>query len=147
MSVNDPNRLIVPAVAPLYRSTHEIVETVLRVVAGVCLAIHGSGKIADPFGAIQMVEGLGFYPGVFWSPLLAATEFFGGILLALGLFTRLAAFATTIVLLVTVYFHWVTMSQGFSGAEKSILWAAITLFFISRGGNSHSVDARLKKTF
>lgn len=147
MSSTDPNRLIVPAVAPLYRSTHEIVETVLRVVAGVCLVIHGSGKIADPFGAIQMVEGLGFYPGVFWSPLLAASEFFGGILLTIGLFTRVAALATTIILLVTVYFHWVSMSQGFSGAEKSIIWAAITLFFASRGGNAHSVDARLKKTF
>lgn len=147
MSATEASRLIVPAVAPLYRSTHEIVETLLRVVAGLCLVIHGSGKIADPFGAIQMVEGLGFYPGVFWSPLLAATEFFGGILLAIGLFTRPAAFAATIVLLVTVYFHWVSMSQGFSGAEKSILWAAITLFFASRGGNTHSVDARLKKSF
>jgi len=50
------------------------------------------------------------------------------------------------VLLVTVWFHWVTMGQGFSGA-KSILWAAIQLFFVIRGSNLHSVDARIGKAF
>lgn len=92
-----------------------------------------------------MVEGLGFYPGLFWSPLLAATEFFGGILIAIGLFTRPAAFAAMIVLLVTVYFHGVVRGEGFGGAEKSILWTAIFLFFAVRGSNSQSVDAKLGK--
>jgi len=94
-----------------------------------------------------MVEGLGFYPGAFWSPLLSATEFFGGILVAIGLLTRPASFAAMIVLLVTVWFHWVTVGQGYSGAEKSILWAAIFLFFAIRGGNRHSIDARIGKEF
>lgn len=143
----EPNRLFVPALAPVYRSGHDGVETLLRLVAGGFLVIHSASKIVDPFGAVQMVEGLGFYPGVFWSPLLAITEFFGGILLAIGLLTRPAAFAATIVLLVTVYFHWIQLDQGFSGAEKSLLWVAMTLYFVIRGGNRHSVDARLKKTF
>jgi len=141
------SRLIIPALAPVYTSTHEIVETVLRVAAGVLLVTHGFGKITNPFGAVGMVESLGFYPGVFWSPLLSATEFFGGILVAVGLFTRPASFAAMIVLLVTVYFHGIAQNQGLAGAEKSILWAAIFLFFAVRGGNSHSVDARLGRTF
>ncbi|TPP09492.1 DoxX family protein [Rhizobium glycinendophyticum] len=145
MSIRN-ERLVIPALAPLYRSTHDLAETLLRVVAGGFLVIHGAGKIVDPFGAVQMVEGLGFYPGVFWSPLLAATEFFGGLLLAIGLLTRPAAFAATIVLLVTVYFHWIQMGQGFSGAEKSLLWAAMVFYFVIRGGNAQSVDARLPKT-
>ena len=141
------SRLIVPALAPVYSSTQEIVETILRVAAGVLLVTHGFGKIMNPFGAVGMVEGLGFYPGVFWSPLLAATEFFGGILVTIGLFTRPASFAAMIVLLVTVYFHGVVRAEGLGGAEKSILWAAIFLFFAVRGGNSHSVDAKLGRTF
>jgi Predicted membrane protein len=141
----DRNRLIVPALAPFYAGGHNIVETVLRVVAGVLLVTHGYGKILNPFGAVGMVEGLGFYPGVLWSPLLAATEFFGGILITIGLFTRPASFAAMIVLLVTVYFHGVVQGEGLSGAEKSILWAAIFLFFAIRGGNRHSVDARLSR--
>jgi putative oxidoreductase len=140
-------RLIVPAVAPVYNSTHQLVETILRVIAGVLLVTHGFGKITNPFGAVGMVESLGFYPGIFWSPLLAATEFFGGILIAIGLFTRPAAFAAMIVLLVTVYFHGIVKAEGLGGAEKSILWAAIFLFFAVRGGNAHSVDAKMKKVF
>lgn len=144
---NSRERLIIPGLGPLYTKLHDSAETLLRVIAGGFLAIHGSGKIVNPFGAAEMVEGLGFYPGTFWSPLLAATEFFGGILIALGLLTRPAAFAGMIVLLVTVWFHWVTMGQGFSGAEKSILWAAILAFFVVRGGNRQSIDARLGKAF
>lgn len=49
--------------------------------------------------------------------------------------------------LATVRFHWITMGQGFSGAEKSLLWAAILLFFVIRGCNRHSVDARIGKAF
>jgi putative oxidoreductase len=144
---NSRQSLIVPALGGLYAKLNDGIETLLRVVAGGMLAIHGSAKIVNPFGATEMVESLGFYPGVFWSPLLSATEFFGGILIALGFLTRPAAFAGMIVLLVTVWFHWVIAGQGFSGAEKSILWAAILAFFVVRGGNRHSVDARLGKAF
>jgi len=140
-------KLIIPVLGRLYSSLHETGETLLRIIAGAFLTIHGSQKITDPFGAAEMVEGLGFYPGAFWSLLLSCTEFFGGIFIAIGLLTRPAAFAGMFVLLVTVWFHWVTAGQGFSGAEKSLLWAAILLFFVIRGGNRHSVDARLGKAF
>ncbi|ESY16353.1 DoxX family protein [Mesorhizobium sp. LNJC394B00] len=139
--------MIIPVFGRLYSSLHDGAETLLRVVAGGFLTIHGSQKITNPFGAAEMVEGLGFYPGAFWSLLLSYTEFFGGILIAIGLLTRPAAFAGMIVLLVTVWFHWITVGQGFSGAEKSLLWAAILLFFVIRGGNRQSVDARLGKAF
>ena len=141
------SRLIVPALGGVYDRLGESAETLLRVVAGLLLVTHGYGKILNPFGASGMVESLGFYPGVFWSPLLAATEFFGGILIAIGLLTRPAAFAATIVLLVTVYFHWIVQDQGLGGAEKSILWAAITFYFVIRGANSQSVDAKLGRQF
>jgi putative oxidoreductase len=140
-------RLIIPPLGGLYASLGDVAETVLRVVAGLALVTHGWGKITNPFGAAGMVESLGFYPGVFWSPMLAATEFFGGILIAIGLLTRPASFAAMFVLLVTVYFHWIVQGQGYSGAEKSILWAAIFFYFAMRGGNRHSVDGRLGKEF
>ncbi|MEO9340738.1 DoxX family protein [Mesorhizobium sp. SB112] len=140
-------RLFIPALGGLYSGLHEGAETLLRVIAGAALVVHGAPKIVNPFGAAGMVEGLGFYPGTFWAPLLAATEFFGGILIALGFLTRPAAFAGTFVLLVTVWFHWITLGEGYSGAEKSILWAAILFFFFIRGANRHSVDARIGKEF
>ena len=147
-STNNPSTsLFVPAFGSLYAALNTTSETILRAVAGIFLTIHGSGKITDPLGAAEMVEGLGFYPGAFWSVLLACTEFFGGIFIAIGLLTRPAAFAGMFVLLVTVWFHWVTMGEGFSGAEKSLLWAAILFFFVIRGGNRQLVDARIGKAF
>jgi putative oxidoreductase len=140
-------RLIVPALGGIYASLREGAETLLRVIAGLALVTHGAGKIGDPFGAAGMVEGLGFYPGAFWSLLLSLTEFFGGVLIAIGFLTRPASFAAMFVLLVTVYFHWVVQGQGYSGAEKSILWAAIFFYFAIRGGNRHSIDARLSREF
>lgn len=140
-------RLIVPALRGIYSALHDSAETVLRLVTGGFLALHGSQKIVNPFGAAEMVEGMGFYPGAFWSLLLACTEFFGGIFIALGFLTRPAALAGLIVLLVTVWFHWVTMDQGISGAEKSILWSAMLFFFVIRGANRHSVDARIGREF
>ena len=144
---NSGRRLIIPPLGRLYASLGEIAETILRVVAGLALVTHGAGKIVDPFGAAEMVSGLGFHPGAFWSLLLSVTEFFGGFLIALGLLTRPASVAATIVLLVTVYLHWIVLGQGYSGAEKSILWTAVFFFFAIRGGNRHSVDARLGKEF
>lgn len=147
--IHPSNRLIIPFLGPIYGSLSEFAETLLRVVAGVALLTHGFPKILNPLGAMGMVESLGVFPGPaeLWSILLSMTEFFGGILIAIGLLTRPAAFGAMIVLLVTVYFHWIFRSEGYAGAEKSILWAAIMFYFVIRGANSHSVDARLGRTF
>ena len=130
----------IPSLAPLYDRFSVRAETLLRVVAGALLVTHGFPKILDPFGASGLVESIGFYPGAFWSPLLSVSEFFAGVCLTLGLFTRPAALVATVILLVTVYFHGVLQGQGLFGAEKSILWAAITLFFLVRGAGRHSLD-------
>ena len=79
--------------------------------------------------------------------LMAAAAFgvLGIVLLAIGFLTRPAAVGATIVLLVTVYFHWVTQNQGFAGAEKSVLWATMTFFFAIHGGGPLSVDRAMRK--
>ncbi|MBS9719079.1 DoxX family protein [Tianweitania sp. BSSL-BM11] len=119
----------------------------MRVVAGLALVTHGYGKIMNPFGAAGMVESLGFYPGSFWSLLLALTEFVGGLFIAIGFLTRPSAFAAFFVLMVTVYFHWIVKAEGYGGSELSIIWASIMLFFAIRGGNRHSVDAKIGREF
>lgn len=139
------DRLLIPGLAGLYASLGNLSETVLRAFAGIALITHGWSKIQAPMARIDLVESLGFYPGVIFSPLLSGTEFFGGILIAIGLLTRPAAVGALVVLLVAAWFHWVTQGEGYSGAEKALLWAAIMFFFAIRGGNRHSVDALLRK--
>ncbi|WP_188129443.1 DoxX family protein [Rhizobium sp. RU20A] len=139
--------MFVPVLGPLYARLTPMAEAMLRVLAGLLLVVHGTGKIVDPFAMVAMVEGLGFHPGEFWSPLLAVTEFFGGILIALGLFTRPAAFAGAIVLAVTAYFHGMVMDEGLTGMEKSLLWMMILLFFAVRGTTAYGIDRRLNRQF
>ncbi|WP_054007564.1 DoxX family protein [Cypionkella psychrotolerans] len=131
---------VIPALAPVYARLAPLAETLLRVVVGVAFVIHGWPKIQDPLGAVEMVQSIGFYPGWLWATALAATEFFGGLLLIVGLLARPAALATTVVLLVTVWFHWVQLDQGYKGAELSIIWASVTLFFALNGAGRYSVD-------
>ena len=146
-STSRPARLIIPPLSGLYAGLHDLGETLLRIVLGLALVTHGYGKVLDPFGAAGMVEEIGFRPGAFWSPLLSFTEFFAGLFLAFGFLTRPAAVAATIILLVTVYFHWSITGEGYGGAEKSILWAAGCLFFAIRGANRQSVDAVIGRQF
>lgn len=99
-------RLIFPALAPFYHSFAQPVGwLVFRLVVGGYLIQAGWPKITDPFAMAGWMDYLGFAPGAVFSLLVAVAEFFGGVLILLGLVTRPAAIAATIVLLVTLWFH------------------------------------------
>ena len=69
----------------------------LRLVVGLALAAHGAQKLFGAFGGpglsgtTQLVDSLRFRPARVHAWLLAVGEFVGGLLLALGLLTPLAA--------------------------------------------------------
>jgi putative oxidoreductase len=140
-------KLVLPILGPIYRLLSGPAETLLRVVCGVALVVHGVPKILDPFAASGMVESIGFWPGWLWSPALAIGELGSGLLLLVGFLTRPAAVVATIILLVTVYFHWIQLDQGWAGSEKSILWTAVTVFFVVNGARTLSVDRFLGRHF
>mgnify|MGYP000894806353 FL=1 len=139
--------LIIPVLGRLYACLSPLAETLLRLVTGGMLAVHGWPKITNPLGATAMVERIGLAPASAWSVLLSVTEFFGGLLLAIGLFTRPVAIATFIQMLVVIYFHWLVRGQGYAGSEFPIMWAACLFFFVARGANAWTVDARLGRQF
>jgi putative oxidoreductase len=69
----------------------------LRVVVGLLLVGHGSQKLFGWFGGHGLegtggfLRGLGYKPGKRWAFIAGLSEFAGGLLLAFGLFTPLAA--------------------------------------------------------
>lgn len=140
-------KLILPALGPIYDRLGEAAFTLMRVVSGVGLAAHGAEKITAPMGNVGMVESLGFYPGWFFSPALAITEFFGGILIALGLLTRPAAAAATFGLAVTIYAHGFVWADGYFGTEKSLLWTAMMLYIVFHGGGKYALDRAVGREF
>jgi putative oxidoreductase len=107
MSNGVPNSgLFFPELAGFYQKVAQPLSwAILRVAIGGALAIEGWPKIVAPLAQTGFVESIGFYPGWFWSPLLAALQFFGGLALALGLFTRPAALASAVMLAITYWFH------------------------------------------
>jgi len=136
---------IIPQLRFLYDLLAPLTVLYMRVIAGFAFVAHGWPKIQNPTGAAGMVESIGFHPGWLFSVALSVTEFFGGLLLILGLLTRPAAVATSFVLLVTVYFHWIAKAQGYAGSELSLIWLGITLYFVAHGGGRLSVDRVIGK--
>ncbi|HSO41829.1 MAG TPA: DoxX family protein [Rhodospirillales bacterium] len=91
---------------------------------------------------------MGYEPAAVWVWLVALTEVVGGLLLALGLFTRPAAVVIVIFLYTAVSHHMpngVFWSQG--GDEYPLLWGTVALAFAIRGGGAFSLDHRLGKSF
>ncbi|MBT9384404.1 DoxX family protein [Pseudooceanicola sp. CBS1P-1] len=137
--------LLIPALAPVYAVAAPLAQLWMRVMCGAALMMHGWPKITNPLGATDMVAGIGFAPAWAWSVALSVTEFGGGLLLLLGLATRFAAAGVTVILLTTVLFHWSLLGQGYKGAELSLIWSAVTIYFVANGGGRFALDRLLKR--
>ncbi|WND01416.1 DoxX family protein [Temperatibacter marinus] len=130
-------------------------ETMTRFIAGLFLVPHGAQKLFGWFGGAGLEatglffeNQLGFSEGLTIAFSVGFIEFFAGIALAVGLFTRVSALGATILLLVASTIH---LDAGFfwtnGGFEYPILWAAVTTSFILRGGNDQSIDTLLRRKF
>lgn len=106
MTSSPRDRLILPFLAPLYHGfAQPFGWLAVRVVIGGYLMVEGWPKITAPLAMTGFVESLGFYPGWFFSPLLAVLNFIGGAMIVIGLFTRPVSLANAVMLLVTWWFH------------------------------------------
>lgn len=125
--------------------------TILRLVAGLTLAAHGAQKLFGWFGGYGLagtggfLEQLGFLPGRRNALFAGLAEGVGGLFLALGLATPLAAAVIISVMLVaTVSVH---LKNGFfnhkQGYEYTLMLGVIALTFAFVGPGPISVDAIL----
>lgn len=114
---------------------------VLRIVLGVIMVGHGYPKMFGGLARhVQTVSSIGL-PG--WMAYLSAgAEFFGGILLILGLFTRCSAFANLVNMLVAVTLvHWHGGLLGSGGYQFPLSLAAIAFALVFYGGGPIALDA------
>lgn len=118
--------------------------SVLRIVSAFLLIQHGSAKLFG-FPHVAYFDGLQILSLIGFAGIL---EFFGGLLLLIGLFTRPVAFVLS-GLLAFAYFigH---ASKGFvlmptlNGGESAVLFCFVFLFLAVAGGGAWSVDAKRK---
>ena len=150
--MNDPGspRPIIPFLGGLYAALGELAYPLVRVVAGGWLVPHGYEKM---FGGDlpMLIEGLakmGLQPAGPLAYLVAGTEFFGGILIAIGLLTRPAAAAATILLAVAIVT--VHLPNGFSSPEGyayPLMWMLLCVAVLLRGGGRFSLDRAIGVEF
>jgi len=114
---------------------------VLRIVLGAIMIAHGYHKVFGGMAhTVQFISSLGL-PG--WTAFLSAyTEFFGGILIILGLLTRITALAILIDMLVAIAkVHWKNGLVGQGGFEFPLAVAAIAFALILYGAGPIAADA------
>ena len=116
----------------------------LRVFAGLVMAFgHGLGKLPPPDGLVGAVAALGFPIPFFFAWMAALAEFAGGLLLALGLFTRPAAFGLVFTMGVAAFGAHAT--DPFKNKEMALLYLFVALIFMIRGAGRFSIDRFLGK--
>ena len=120
-----------------------ILHAVLRIGAGLLFMQHGAQKLFGWFGGFgeagataQLVSQMG---------LAGVLEFFGGLLIVIGLATR--PVAVILVLEMLVAYFMVHMPQGGfpiqNGGELALLYALIFAYFAAAGAGPASVDAAM----
>jgi len=114
----------------------------LRLIVGVVMIGHGYSKVFNGGLAqhVQRVHSLGL-PGWLAYPS-AFTEFFGGILLIVGLLTRFVSLAVLIDMFVAIWkVHWKNGMFGKGGYELPLTLATIAFALILFGAGPIAIDA------
>ena len=116
----------------------------LRLVAGVAMAVnHGAGKIQKPGQIIEGADDMGFPVPFFFGWMAIIAEFFGGILLALGLATRPAAFLLACTMATAAFIR--HANDNFKTREPALLFLFIAVLFLLAGSGRYGVDALLRR--
>jgi len=139
-------KLLISPFGRIYDTFGPFTEPLIRLMAGGSLAFHGYQILFGNIeGAGRFFESLGFDNGLLWAWVVGILELGGGLLLALGLLTRIAATAIIVFLVVAiVVYHW---PFGFNwearGIEYPLFWAIVVFHFLIHGGGRFSLDALL----
>ncbi len=120
---------------------------VVRVIVGIIMATHGLQKLqGGPANFGNVLAGLGVPLPVFMGFVVTFVELIGGILLIVGLLSRLAALLLTIDLVVAILLVKTGVGfvvQGQAGAELDLALIAGFLVILLAGPGNLSADQAL----
>jgi len=141
-------RLVIPGLAGFYAAMEPIAYTLVRVVFGLVMFMHGWQKV-NTFGLDKVSGAFATNYGLPGTAayLVAFIEVVGGIAIIAGLFTRFFASASAILLLVAMFAaHWAKGFYAGQGGYEFVLTLGIVAFFIAiRGGGPFSLDSKIGK--
>jgi putative oxidoreductase len=118
----------------------------LRVMTSIVFIYHGYQKV--------FVMGLSNVAGFFEKismplpqvsgPFIGLLEFIGGILLLLGIFTRLLSTLFAIEFIVATYAKWVLMDKGYAGSELELMLLVSCVLLATHGAGRWSLHGMLR---
>jgi putative oxidoreductase len=122
------------------------VLSLLRLMSGLLFLEHGTSKVlgfppSHSMGHFELFTTMGF-SGVL--------EFVGGILLVVGLFTRITAFILSGEMAVAYFMAhapkgFYPMSGGGNGGELAVLYCFVFLYLVVAGGGPWSLDRLIRR--
>src|SRR4051794_28101799 len=116
----------------------EVTYALFRFVSGVLFACHGAQKLFGALGGPQMTS----------NPLMLVggiIEFFGGLMIALGLFAGFAALVASGMMVVAYFMvhakggFWPIVNKG----ELAVVYCFLFLYIASRGSGAYSLEGAL----
>jgi putative oxidoreductase len=141
--------LFIPGPAGFYNLLSPYAYAFMRFATGAVLAPHGIDKLLHGSLA-QFAQNIGSkglpFPTVF-AALMFLTESAGAIMLAIGLFTRIAAAMIWVemAVIITVYLWPYGYLWTKHGYEYALLWLLLCTAIFFRGGGRYSVDHLIGK--
>ena len=125
--------------------TDEWALTLLRIVTGFLFLPHGAQKLFGWFGGMGGTGASAAFPGLLW--FAGVLEFFGGLSILLGVFTRPIAFVLSGFMAVAYFMA--HAPQGFlpllNRGELAVLYCFIFLLLAAAGGGPYTVERLWQK--
>lgn len=124
--------------------------SIFRIIAGLLFTLHGTQKLFSWPAAAPMPIGVGDWPA-WWAGLI---EVVAGLLIAVGLFTRIAAFIASGEMAVAYFWmHWPPLEgepasfwPTVNGGESALLYCFGFLLLAGMGAGVWSLDAGRGRT-
>lgn len=132
----------------IFTSSKQISALPLRLIAGIIFTAHGAQKLFAWFGGYglegtgQWMESIGLAPGYTMALLAGSAEFFGGLLLIAGLFTRPTALVLVITMLVAIFSTHINngLFMSNNGYEFALSLLAMSLALVFQGAGRIAID-------
>lgn len=135
----------------LVSTSYSWVPLPLRLALGAVFIGHGAQKVVGKFSGPGLEKWTSLpapfsfmRPAWLWMGVAAFAELIGGVLVLLGLFTRVGAFLIACTMLTAIIgVHWAKGFFGPGGYEYPMSLFAISLALIISGGGAASIDRAL----
>jgi putative oxidoreductase len=137
---------LVPGLTALYGAMEPFAYAIMRFASGGIMATFGWAKLFGNGMArdVELFHKLGLEPASFFGYFTGSLEFFGGLMVAIGLLTRPAAAMLLGELLVILIM--VIVPRG-TDYQLTVVWIGTFVLILFRGGGRISVDRLIGREF